>query len=84
MTMMAYVGVSPCGCIRAAVADRPEHAKAVSKDVASFIANGDIVERMSGDQVRVKFCFDKHQQPRGKPTVCPHPGACPHRTKEPA
>ncbi len=80
MTTHSYVSISPCGCIRAATVDSPEHAKEVRRDVASFMRSGDTIERMKTEDVRVKFCFDKHPKKAG----CPHPGACPHRAKVPA
>ena len=79
-TTYAYIGVSPCGCIRAATVDNPQHAKEVRKDVASFMRYGDTIERMPVEQVRVKFCVDKHLY-KGKAVTCPHPQACPHRNK---
>ena len=82
MSEMCYIGVSACGCIRAATVDNPAHAKEVRKDVTSFMRYGDTIERMTSEQVRVKFCIDKHIR-SGKVQTCPHPGACPHRVKEP-
>lgn len=77
---MAYVGVEPCGCIRAVTVDNPDHAKDVRRNVLEFLRFG-TVERMSVEKARVALCFDKHGT---KNNVCPHPNACPHRTKEPA
>lgn len=71
----SYVGISPCGCIRAATVDNPEHAKYVRRDVAAFMRYGDTIERMEIERARIQFCMDKHP----KKTGCPHTGACPHR-----
>ena len=75
--VMAYVGVSPCGCIRAATVDNPEHAKDVRKDVAAFMRAGDTIERLSVELARMQFCGNKHP----KDTGGPHPAACPYRAK---
>jgi hypothetical protein len=47
-----YIGVRPCGCIRAAVVDAPETPRQVAKDVAGFIAHGLKVERVLTESVR--------------------------------
>jgi len=78
MTEYAYVGISPCGCIRATVVDNPGRAKWVRKEVASFMRAGDTIERMAVELVRVRFCTDIHPRKGG----CPHPGDCPYRPRE--
>lgn len=75
MTAYAYVGISPCGCIRAASVDNPEHAAHVRRDVSAFMRAGDTIERMEVEAVRKQFCTAPHP----KKTGCPHPGACPTR-----
>ena len=52
MSSMAYVGLKPCGCIGAAFVDRPEYAKDIAREVASWIRNGLTVERMTTEEVR--------------------------------
>lgn len=48
----AYVGRKPCGCIGAAFVDKPEHAKDIAREVASWIRDGLTVERMTTEEVR--------------------------------
>jgi hypothetical protein len=74
---MAYVGIAPCGCMRAAVVDEPKHAKDVRKDVSGFMRDGLTVERVPVALVRVRLCLDKHPK-----VGCPHEHACPHAKKE--
>lgn len=53
---MSYIGrCKGCGRIVAAVLDNPDHAKSVAKDVASFIRDGLIVERVESQVVRDLF-----------------------------
>mgnify|MGYP001610563214 CR=1 FL=1 len=75
----AYVGIDPCGCIRAATVDGPAWGRDVRRDINAFLRYGGTVERMEIERVRVQFCVTKHG-PKGK---CPHPGSCPERLKEP-
>jgi hypothetical protein len=42
----SYVGQLPCGCGVALVIDDPDHPKDTAKDVAEFIAQGHVVQRM--------------------------------------
>ena len=67
MTVYAYVGKEPCGCIRAATVDRVETAKYMRRDVDSFLKHGMTLERMPIEVVRKKFCLANHKK------GCPHP-----------
>lgn len=76
--VFAYVGISACGCVRAATVDRAEHQKETYKDVSAFIRTGDKIERWPIEEVRRQLCLTRHPF-RGKQKGCPHPGNCPAR-----
>jgi hypothetical protein len=67
----AYIGVSPCGCVRAVTADLPGHSIDVGADVAEFIRGGMTIERTTVEEASAVLCFSEH--PLGH---CPHPGTC--------
>ena len=71
----AYVGITECGCMRAATVDDPKHKKEVKRDVAHFMKWSDHIERVPVEAVRVRLCMADH-----KPG-CPHPNACPEMAK---
>ncbi len=77
----SYVGIDPCGCVRAATADRENGAPAMRKQVNEMLKVGS-VERWSDERVKAQFCFTKHPT-QGEHKGCPHPGACPARNNEP-
>ena len=80
MTMedtFTYIGISACGCVRAAVVDNPDHRADVRKHVTAFMRQGDTIERVKSDQIRFLFCASKHTG--RKHDICPHPQACPER-----
>ncbi len=77
MNEFAYVGIDPCGCVRAATVDNPVHAKEARRDVREFMKHG-IIERWPIEQARQSLCFTNHPT-RGKDKGCPHPGECPRR-----
>ena len=49
---MTYVGKAPCGCIRFAVVDNPEHLKENAKEIARAMRAGLTINRMVTDDVR--------------------------------
>lgn len=49
---MAYVAKEKCGCVTGAVVDDTTSPKEVAKDVAGFIIDGRIIERVDGDIVK--------------------------------
>ncbi len=51
----AYIGIKKCGCVVAAMADLPDHANDVAREVASFIKSGLTIERVSCEEVRVRL-----------------------------
>ena len=66
MTEFGYIGKKPeCGCIVAVVVDMPGMEKATGRDVAGFIKDGLIVERVSLEPMPVMV----HRCPHGKPTA---------------
>jgi len=60
VTAMAYVGRKPCGCIGAAFVDKPEYAKDIAREVASWIRDWLTVERMTTEEVRAADCKCTH------------------------
>ena len=75
----AYVGVAPCGCIRAATVDDDVHPKDVAADIVGFMRGGMTLERVSLEGGPVRLCWAEHAPGS---LGCPHDGACPERTKE--
>jgi hypothetical protein len=49
---MAYVGRAPCGCIRMAVVDDPQHKQRTAREIAKAIKAGETVERVTCEYVR--------------------------------
>jgi hypothetical protein len=65
-TRMAYVAKKrDCGCIVGATVDMPQHCKETAKDVARWIREGFIVERMESESVRLNWhdCTHKPTPP---------------------
>lgn len=71
-----YVGIAPCGCMRAATVDDPDRKKDVARDVRDFIKGGCHIERVLGEVPRVRLCFAQHDPD------CPHPNKCPEAKKK--
>lgn len=63
-TRMAYIGVSPCGCVPAVTVDEPEHAKDVAKDISGWIKRGRTVERVTMDEARERLTMDCPHDPQ--------------------
>lgn len=49
---MAYIGRAPCGCIRMAVVDDPNHKRDVAREIANAVKHGEAVERVTCEYVR--------------------------------
>jgi len=49
---MTYIGRKPCGCIRFAMVDNPEHKREVAKEIAHAIRDGLAIERVTTEYVR--------------------------------
>ena len=81
-TAFAYIGVAECGCVRAAAADDPNSRQHTAADVADFIRDGLIIERVSVEQAPVKLCWADHVEGDARcKDGCPHEGECPERAK---
>jgi hypothetical protein len=59
----AYVGIKPCGCLVAAIVDRPELKGDIAKETGSWLRRGWTVDRLELAEVR----------PRLKACECPKP-----------
>ncbi len=46
MSVYAYIGRKPCGCVVAATVDSLEHAEDVAKDLVGWVRRGWAVERL--------------------------------------
>lgn len=57
---MAYIARKSCGCIVAAAVDMPEHRKHVAKEIAKWIKDGLILERVTCQYVRDNMKKCKH------------------------
>lgn len=56
-TMAYYSRRESCGHVRMATVDRPEHKRAVARDLAGAVRRGETVRRASVEAVRgMKFC----------------------------
>lgn len=56
--MMSYIGkCKDCGNVVAAVVDEPGREKETAKDVAEFIKDGLLIERVSAEYVRKNFSY---------------------------
>lgn len=53
--VMAYIAREKCGCVTGATIDNPQHRKEVAKDVAAWVRDGRIVERVDSGYVRAEF-----------------------------
>jgi len=49
---MAYIGRSPCGCVRAATVDDPARARDVAKEIAAMVRGKLTIERVTCESVR--------------------------------
>jgi len=56
MSFMTYIAREKCGCVTAVCVDEPQYAKFTAKDIASWVKDGRIVERVTGDYARDNFC----------------------------
>ena len=49
---MAYISRAPCGCIRMAVVDSPDHKRDVAREIGKAVRAGESVERVTCEYVR--------------------------------
>lgn len=61
---MAYVGRKPCGCIVAAISDKPEIKKDIVRETGKWIRGGLTVEHVSMEYVKANLapckCHEEH------------------------
>lgn len=69
--MKAFIGIAPCGCVRAAVMDYPGEEMITQQDVASFKDSGLRIEEVEEDEARHRMGHNApcmvHQKKRGRP-----------------
>ena len=54
-TFMSYIAREKCGCVTGVTLDTPENRKAAAKDVAGWIKDGRVIERVDSGYVRTHF-----------------------------
>ena len=58
----SYIGRKHCGCLVAAMVDDPEHKKDIAKEIAKWIRDGLIIERVTTEYVRENFKYCSHKE----------------------
>lgn len=52
---MCYVAKEKCGCVTGVCVDEPQFSKYTAKDIAHWVKDGRIIERVTGDYVKDNF-----------------------------
>lgn len=60
MRKMSYIGQAPCGCIKLAIVDNPEHAKDTAREISKAIKQGYKIRRVTCDYVRKHWDCKRH------------------------
>lgn len=70
---MAYIGRKSCGCVVAAISDKPELVKDIAKETGSWLRHGLTVEHVTADYVRANLTGCKCNQLARRKRPVPQP-----------